>query len=72
MVVLFVYETGSMLGLAEAWTISHTALTIYVLLYLWRRIGLPVFLFRRTKYLLKLSSPLYLASRHSSTDRLSS
>jgi O-antigen/teichoic acid export membrane protein/sporulation protein YlmC with PRC-barrel domain len=61
MVVLFVYETGSIVGLVEGWVISDTALTAYVLLYLWRRLGPPVFRFS-TKYLLKLSSPLYLAS----------
>jgi O-antigen/teichoic acid export membrane protein len=61
MVVLFVYETGSLVGLVEAWLISDTALTACVLLYLWRRLGPPVFRFS-TKYLLKLSSPLYLAS----------
>jgi O-antigen/teichoic acid export membrane protein len=60
MVVLLVYETGSLLGLVEAWVISDTVLTVYVFLYLWRRLGPPVFRFS-TKYLLKLSSPLYLA-----------
>jgi O-antigen/teichoic acid export membrane protein len=60
MVVLFVYETGSLVGLVEAWVISDAVLTAYVLLYLWRRLGPPVFRFS-TKYLLKLSSPLYLA-----------
>jgi O-antigen/teichoic acid export membrane protein len=61
MVVLFIYETGSLVGLAEAWVISDTALTACVLLYLCRRLGPPVFRFS-TKYLLKLSSPLYLAN----------
>ena len=60
MVVLFVYETGSLIGLVEAWVVSDTAFAAYVFLYLWRRLGPPVFRFS-TKYLLKLSSPLYLA-----------
>jgi len=60
MVVLFVYETRSLVGLVEAWVICDTALTAYVLLYLWRRLGPPVFRFS-SKYLLKLSAPLYLA-----------
>jgi len=61
MVVLFVYETHSLVGMVEAWVISDTVLTAYVFLYFWRRLGPPVFRFS-TKYLLKLSSPLYLAS----------
>jgi len=60
MVVLFVYEAGSLVGLVEAWVISDTVLAVYVFLYLWRRLGPPVFRFG-TKYLLKLSTPLYLA-----------
>jgi O-antigen/teichoic acid export membrane protein len=60
MVVLLVYETGSLVGLVEAWVISDTVLTVYVVLYLWRRLGRPVFQFS-TKYLLKLSIPLYIA-----------
>lgn len=61
MVVLFVYETGSLVGLVEAWVISDVVLSAYVFLYLWRRLGPPVFRFS-TKYLLKLSSPLYLSN----------
>jgi len=59
-VVLLVFETGSLVGLVEAWVISDTILTVYVFLYLWRRLGPPVLRFS-TKYLLKLSAPLYLA-----------
>jgi O-antigen/teichoic acid export membrane protein len=61
MVVLLVYVTGSLVGLAEAWVVSDSVLTAYVLLYFWRRLGPPVFRFS-TKYLLKLSSPLYFAN----------
>ncbi|MGD0424219.1 MAG: oligosaccharide flippase family protein [Candidatus Bathyarchaeia archaeon] len=61
MVVLFVYETGSLVGLVKAWVISDTVLAVCVFLYFWRRLGPPVFRFS-TKYLLKLSSPLYLAT----------
>ena len=61
MVVLFVYETHSLIGLVEAWVISDIVLAVYMFAYLWRRLGPPVFRFS-TKYLLKLSSPLYLAS----------
>jgi O-antigen/teichoic acid export membrane protein len=60
MVVLFVYETGSLVGMVEAWVISDAVLAAYFFVYLWRRLGPPVFRFS-TKYLLKLSSPLYLA-----------
>ncbi len=60
MVVLFVYETGSLVGLVGAWVISDAALAAYVFLYFWRKLGPPVFRFS-TKYLLKLSIPLYLA-----------
>jgi O-antigen/teichoic acid export membrane protein len=59
-VVLLVYETGSLVGLVGGWVISDAALTAYVLQYLWRRLGPPVFRFS-TRYLLKLSSPLCLA-----------
>jgi O-antigen/teichoic acid export membrane protein len=61
MVVLLVYETGSLVGMVEAWVIADTVLTAYLLLYFWRRLGPPVFRFS-TKYLLKLSSPLYFAN----------
>ncbi len=61
MVVLFVYETGSLVGLMEAWLISDTVLAVYVFLYFWRKLGSPVFRFS-TKYLLKLSIPLYIAN----------
>jgi len=61
LVVLLVYETGSLVGLMEAWVISDTVFTAYVFLFFWRRLGPPVFRFS-TKYLLKLSFPLYLAS----------
>ena len=61
MIVLFVYETHSLVGLTEAWVISDTAWAAYLFVYLWRRLGSPVFRFN-TKYLLKLSGPLYLAS----------
>ena len=61
MVVLFVYEAHSLVGMVEAWVISDTALAGCMFAYLWRRLGPPVFRFS-TKYLLKLSSPLYLAN----------
>jgi len=61
MVVLFVYETGSLVGLVEAWVISDAVLAVYVFLYFWRGLGPPVFGFS-TKYLLKLSVPLYVAT----------
>jgi O-antigen/teichoic acid export membrane protein len=61
MVVLFVYETASLVGLVEAWVISDTVLAVYMFAYLWRKLGPPVFRFS-TKYLLKLSSPLFFAS----------
>ena len=61
MVVLFVYETHSLIGMVEAWVISDTALAGCMFAYLWRKLGPPVFRFS-TKYLLKLSSPLYLAN----------
>ena len=61
MVVLFVYETHSLIGLVETWVISDTALAVYMFAYLSRRLGPPVFRFS-TKYLLKLSGPLCLAS----------
>jgi O-antigen/teichoic acid export membrane protein len=61
MVVLLVYETGSLVGLVEAWVIADAVLAVYVFAYLWRRLGPPVFRFS-TKYLLKLSGPLYLAN----------
>ena len=60
MVLLFVYETHSLVGIVEAWVISDTALTVYMFLYLWRKLGPPVFRFS-TKYLLKLSIPLFVA-----------
>ncbi|MGA2626650.1 MAG: oligosaccharide flippase family protein [Candidatus Bathyarchaeia archaeon] len=61
LIVLLVYETRSLIGLVEAWVISDTVLAVYVFAYLWRRLGPPVFRFS-TKYLLKLASPLFLAS----------
>ena len=61
MVVLFVYETHSLVGLVEAWVISDAFLAVYMFVYLWHRLGPLVFRFN-TKYLLKLSSPLYIAS----------
>jgi O-antigen/teichoic acid export membrane protein len=59
-VVLLIYEVRSLVGLVEAWVISDSVFAVYVFLYLWQRLGPPVFRFD-TKYLLKLSSPLYLA-----------
>jgi O-antigen/teichoic acid export membrane protein len=44
-----------------AWVVADSVYAVCVFLYLWRRLGPPVFRFD-TKYLLKLSSPLYLAS----------
>jgi O-antigen/teichoic acid export membrane protein len=61
MVVLCVYETGSLVGLVEAWVICDAVLAVYVFLYFWRMFGPPVFRFS-TKYLLKLSIPLYVAN----------
>jgi O-antigen/teichoic acid export membrane protein len=61
MVVLFIYETASFVGLLEAWVIADIVLAAYVFLYLWRKLGPPVFGFS-TKYLLTLSIPLYLAN----------
>jgi len=60
-VLLFVYETGSLIGLIEAWVISDWVFAGYLFLYFWRKLGPPVFRFN-TKYLLKLSMPLYLAN----------
>ena len=61
LVLLFVYEAGSLVGLVEAWVISDWVFAAYTFLYFRRKLGPPVFRFS-TKYLLKLSSPLYLAS----------
>jgi O-antigen/teichoic acid export membrane protein len=61
LVVLLIYEVRSLVGLVEAWLITDTALSVTLFLYLWRRLGPPVFRFD-TKYLLKLSIPLYVAS----------
>ena len=61
LVVLLIYEVRSLVGLMEAWVFSDSLLAVYVFMYLWRRLGPPVFKFD-TKYLLKLSIPLYLAS----------
>lgn len=61
MVVLFVYESASMVGLVEAWVISDAVLSVCVFAYLWRRLGPPVFRVS-SGYLLKLSSPLYLGN----------
>ena len=61
LVLLLVYETSSIIGLLEAWVISDWVFAAYMLLYFWRKLGPPVFRFS-TKYLLKLSFPLYLAS----------
>ena len=60
-IVLLVYETGSLVGLVEAWVISDAILAIYVFAYLWRRLGPPVFRFS-AKHLLTLASPLYVAN----------
>jgi O-antigen/teichoic acid export membrane protein len=61
LVILLIYEVKSLVGLMGAWVISDSALSITVFVYLWRRLGPPVFRFD-AKYLLKLSSPLYVAS----------
>jgi O-antigen/teichoic acid export membrane protein len=61
LVILLIYEAKSLVGLVGAWVISDSALSVTVFLYLWRRLGPPVFRFD-AKYLLKLSSPLYVAS----------
>jgi O-antigen/teichoic acid export membrane protein len=73
LVVLLVYETRSLVGLVEAWIIADSVLAICQVTYLWRRLGPPVFKFD-TKYLLKLSTPLYVSTiasfLYSSFDRL--
>jgi O-antigen/teichoic acid export membrane protein len=61
MVVLLVYETGSLLGLVEAWVISDAVMAVYMFAFLWSKLGPPVFGFD-TRYLLKLTSPLYVAN----------
>jgi O-antigen/teichoic acid export membrane protein len=61
LVLLFVYEAGSLVGLVEAWVISDWVFAAYMFLYFWRKLGPPIFRFS-TKYLLKLSIPLYFAS----------
>ena len=61
LVIVLIYEMKSLVGLVAGWVIADAVLAAYVFLYLWRRLGPPVFKFD-TKYLLKLSSPLYLAN----------
>jgi O-antigen/teichoic acid export membrane protein len=61
LVVLLIYGVKSLVGLVWAWVISDSVLSVTVFLYLWRRLGPPVFRFD-VKYLLKLSSPLYVAN----------
>jgi O-antigen/teichoic acid export membrane protein len=61
LVVLLVFEVKSLVGLMAAWVVSDAVLALYMFWYLWQRLGPPVLRFD-TKYLLKLSSPLYLAS----------
>jgi O-antigen/teichoic acid export membrane protein len=61
LVVLLIYVVRSMVGLVAAWVIADLALGVYQIVYLWRRLGPPVFKFD-TKYLLKLSSPLYVSA----------
>jgi len=56
-----IYEVKSLVGLVEAWVIADSVFAVYVFAYLWRRLGPPVFKFD-TKYLLKLSLPLYFAN----------
>ena len=60
LVILLIYETKSLVGLVGAWVISDSVLSVTVFLYLWRRLGPPIFRFD-VKYLLKLASPLYVA-----------
>jgi O-antigen/teichoic acid export membrane protein len=73
LVVLLVYGTRSLVGLVEAWLITDSVLAICQVTYLWRRLGPPVFKFD-TKYLLKLSTPLYVSTiasfLYNSFDRL--
>jgi O-antigen/teichoic acid export membrane protein len=73
LVVLLVYETRSLVGLVEAWVISDSVLAICQVAYLWRKLGPPVFKFD-TRYLLKLSTPLYVSAiasfLYNSFDRL--
>ena len=61
LVVLFIYAIRSMLGLVEGWLVADSAVAVFQIIYLWRRLGPPVFKFN-AKYLLKLSSPLYVAA----------
>jgi len=73
LVVLLIYEARSLVGLVEAWVIADSVLAVCQVVYLWRKLGPPVFKFD-TKYLLKLSTPLYLAAvasfLYNSFDRL--
>jgi O-antigen/teichoic acid export membrane protein len=61
LVILLIYEVRSMVGLVEAWVLADAVLAVCQVLYLWRRLGPPVFKFD-AKYLLKLSSPLYVST----------
>ena len=61
MTVLFVYVIHSLVGVVVSWIISDWGIWTYMFMYLWRKLGSPVFHFS-TRYLLKLSIPLYLAS----------
>jgi O-antigen/teichoic acid export membrane protein len=73
LVVLLIYETKSLVGLVEGWVIADSVLAVCQVVYLWRRLGPPIFKFD-VKYLLKLSSPLYASTiasfLYSSFDRL--
>jgi stage V sporulation protein B len=60
LVILLIYEVRSLIGLVEAWVISDTILSVTLFVYLWWKLGSPVFRFN-IRYLLKLSIPLYLA-----------
>ena len=61
LVILLIYGTRSLVGLVEAWVIADSALAVCQIVYLWRRLGPPVFKFDM-KYLLKLSGPLYVST----------
>lgn len=60
LVVFLVYEVRSLVGLMDGWVVADAAFAACLFFYLWRKLGPPVFRFDM-KYLLKLSSPLYMA-----------
>jgi len=61
LVVLLIFEVRSLIGLVAGWVIADSVLAICQVAYLWQRLGPPVFRFE-TKYLLRLSGPLYVSA----------